>query len=193
MTAMYRELPIVIGLTLVIAAAPSTAAAASNVVDLDVPDVELIDQDNHRGRFVSDVIGDRLAAITFTFTTCTTVCPVLDGIFLGLQDKIADDLGGDSILVSVSVDPTNDIPQRLKAHADELDAKPGWTFLTGEKDTVNDLLKALEVYAPNIWDHPPTVFVVDGRRGVWTRLYGFPSPDKIVDVLDGYRAARGDR
>ena len=77
--------------------------------------------------------------------------------------------------------------------AEELDAKPGWTFLTGEKDTVNDLLKALEVYAPNIWDHPPTVFVVDGRRGVWTRLYGFPSPDKIVEVLDRYRAARGER
>ena len=190
---MPRFLPIALGLMLVIGAAPHPAAASSNVVDLDVPDVELVDQDNRRGRFVSDVIGDRLAAVTFTFTTCTTICPVLDGIFLGLQDKIAEDLGGDSILVSVTVDPANDIPQRLKARAEELDAKPGWTFLTGEKDTVNDLLKALEVYAPNIWDHPPTVFVVDGRRGVWTRLYGFPSPDKIAEVLDGYRAARGER
>lgn len=190
---MTRTLSIALGLTLVIAATAHPATASSNVVDLDIPDVELVDQDNHRGRFVSDVIGDRLAAVTFTFTDCTTICPVLDGIFLGLQDKLADDLGGDSILVSVTVDPANDIPQRLKARAEELDAKPGWTFLTGEKDTVNDLLKALEVYAPNIWDHPPTVFVVDGRRGVWTRLYGFPSPDKIVAVLDGYRAARGDR
>ncbi|MDH3817077.1 MAG: SCO family protein [Myxococcales bacterium] len=190
---MPRFLPIAVGLILVTAAAPHPAAASSNVVDLDVPDVELVDQNNKRSRFVSDVIGDRLAAVTFTFTNCTTICPVLDGIFLGLQDEIADDLGRDSVLVSVSVDPANDIPQRLKAHAEELDAKPGWTFLTGEKDTVNGLLKALEVYAPNIWDHPPTVFVVDGRRGVWTRLYGFPSPDKIVEVLDRYRTARGER
>ena len=91
---------------------------------------------------------------------------------------------------SVTVDPANDIPARLKAHAAKLDADPAWRFLTGDKDTVNELLKALEVYAPNILDHPPTVFVVDGQNGVWTRLYGFPSPDKIAEVLDRYRAAR---
>jgi len=172
-------------------AAPHLALAASNVVDVDVPDVELVDQDNRSGRFVSDFIGDNLAAVTFTFTNCTTICPVLDGIFLGVQDEISDKLGRDSVLVSVTVDPANDIPERLKAHAARLNADPAWTFLTGDKDTVNGLLKVLEVYAPNILDHPPTVFVVDGRRGVWTRLYGFPSPDKIVEVLDQYRAARG--
>jgi protein SCO1/2 len=97
------------------------------------------------------------------------------------------------MLVSVTVDPTNDIPERLKAHAEKLDAKPGWRFLTGDKETVNGLLKALEVYAPNILDHPPTVFVVDGSRGIWTRLNGFPSPEKIAEGLNQYRAARGHR
>jgi protein SCO1/2 len=174
----------------VLALLPLQAVAATNVVDLDVPDVELVNQDNQAGRFVSDFIGDNLAAVTFTFTNCTTICPVLDGIFIGVQEKIADDLGRDSILVSVTVDPANDIPERLKVRAEELDAKAGWSFLTGDKETVNRLLRALEVYAPDIWDHPPTVFVVDGRRGVWTRLNGFPSPDKIAQVLDHYRAAR---
>ena len=37
-------------------------------------------------------------------------------------------------------------------------------------------------------DEQATVFVVDGAKGVWTRMYGFPSPDKIVEVLDEYRA-----
>jgi len=169
------------------------AAAATNVVDLDVPDVELVDQNNEPGRFVSDVVGDHVAAITFTFTNCTTICPVIDGIFLGVQDRIAEDLGRERILVSVTVDPANDIPERLKARAEELNAKPGWSFLTGDKETVNRLLRALEVYTPDIWDHPPTVFVVDGRRGVWTRLNGFPSPDKITEVMDQYRAARQGR
>jgi len=187
---MFRRLLTAFCLCLSLAAAPHIVAASSNVVDLDVPDVELVDQDSHRVKFVSEVIGDRLAAVTFTFTNCTTICPVLDGIFLGVQDRIADNLGKDSILVSVTLDPTNDIPERLKAHAKQLDAKPGWTFLTGDKNKVDGLLKALEVYAPNLLDHPPTVFVVDGKRGVWTRLYGFPSPDKIAEVLDGYRAAR---
>jgi protein SCO1/2 len=164
--------------------------SGSNVVDLDVPDVQLVNQDGERGRFVSEIVGENLAAVTFTFTHCTTVCPILDGIFKRVQREIADDLGEGTILLTVSVDPVRDIPERLKQHAGRLKAEPGWSFLTGEKETVTDLLKALEVYAPNIWDHPPTVFVVDGERDVWTRLYGFPTPAKIVEVLDGYRTAR---
>jgi protein SCO1/2 len=164
----------------------------SNVVELDVPDVDLVNQDGEPGRFVSDIIGDNLAAVTFTFTHCTTICPILDGIFKRLQNDIADELGQDTVLLTVSVDPTRDIPERLKQHAAELQAKPGWSFLTGEQQTVTGLLKALEVFAPNLLDHPPTVFVVDGRREVWTRLSGFPKPAKIVEVLDRYRTARSE-
>jgi len=164
----------------------------SNVVDLDVPDVELVNQDGETGRFVSDMIGDNLAAVTFTFTHCTTICPILDGIFKRLQNEIADELGQDTVLLTVSVDPTRDIPERLKQHAGKLQAKPGWSFLTGEQQTVTGLLKSLEVFAPNLLDHPPTVFVVDGRREVWTRLSGFPKPDKIVEILDRYRTARSE-
>lgn len=173
-------------------AAHAAAHAGSNVVDPDVPDVELLDQDGEPGRFVSDRVGENLAAITFTFTNCTTICPVLDGIFKRLQNELDGELGRDTVMLTVSVDPVNDIPERLKQHAERLQVKPGWSFLTGEKETVNRLLKALEVYAPNILDHPPTVFVVDGQRDVWTRLSGFPKPAKIVEVLDRYRTARAE-
>ena len=199
-----------VGLCLVLASAPALRAqtaqedphaghaahadshGGSNVVDLDVPDVELLDQDGEAGRFVSEIIGDRLAAVTFTFTHCTTICPILDGIFKRLQNEIADGLGRDTLLLTVSVDPVRDIPERLKQHAEKLQARPGWSFLTGEQETVTELLKELEVWAPDIWDHPPTVFVVDGQRGVWTRLAGFPKPAKIVEVLERYRAARAE-
>jgi len=164
----------------------------SNVVDLEVPDVTLLDQEGEPGRFVSDRIGDHLAAVTFSFSDCATICPLLDGVFLELQNEIADQLGQGTVLLTVSIDPVRDIPERLKQHAEELQAKPGWSFLTGEKQTVNRLLKALEVWAPDILNHPPTVFVVDGRRNVWTRLSGFPKPEQIVEVLDRYRTARSN-
>jgi protein SCO1/2 len=163
---------------------------ASNVVDLDVLDAELLDQDGEPGKFVSSRIGDNIAAVTFTFSHCSTICPTLDGIFKRLQDDLAEDLDRDAVMLTVSVDPVTDIPERLKQRAGKLEARPGWTFLTGERDTVNNLLRSLEVYTPNITEHPPTVFVVDGRRGVWTRLIGFPTPAKIVEVMDGYRTAR---
>ena len=93
-------------------------------------------------------------------------------------------------MLSISIDPATDIPPRLRAHAEEIGAQPGWTFLTGEQGKVNRILKALEVYTPDIANHPPAIFVVDGRRGVWVRLYGFPSADLVKATLLEFQAAR---
>jgi len=168
----------------------SAARAQENVVELSVPDVELVDQDGHVAHFRSELIGERYAAITFIFTRCPTICPTLNGIFKRLQREIPDRVGEDTVLLTLSVDPVNDIPERLKEHAERMGAAEGWSFLTGELDAVNRLLRSLEVYTPDFWDHAPTVYVVDGERDVWTRLYGFPSSDQIREVLDGYRHDR---
>ncbi len=165
----------------------------SNIVQLKVPDLELLNQDGEKGRFVSDFIGDRLTAITFTYTTCNTACPVLDGIFLKVQDKVADQLGKEVTLITLSIDPVTDIPQRLKAHAQKIKARPGWTFLTGKKQAVNRILKALEVYSSDIFNHPPTVYIVDGQQNIWSRINGFPFSTKVVKAMDEFRAARAAR
>ncbi len=166
------------------------APSVLSVVDLDVPDLELVDQDGRPTLFRSDLIGDRLAAVTFTYTSCSTVCPILDRVFQGVQEMLPDDDAGETVLITVSIDPVNDVPMRLKAHAEKVGAKPGWRFLTGNKATVTRLLRALEVYSADIFNHPPAVYVVDGDRDVWTRLNGFPSSDMIAQVFDSYRAAR---
>jgi protein SCO1/2 len=104
---------------------------------LKVPDLELLDQDGEKGRFVSDFIGDRLTAVTFTYTTCTTACPILDGIFQQVQARLGEKLGKEVNLITLSIDPVTDIPPRLKAHAQKIKARPGWSFLTGQKQAVN--------------------------------------------------------
>lgn len=182
----------IIGILALCILIPGPIHAAANIVELKVPDLELTNQDGVSGRLVSDIIGDKLSAITFTYTTCTTICPVLDGIFKNIQGKIGDDLGDNIQLITISIDPTTDIPQRLKEHAEKLGAKPGWIFLTGEKSMVNRVLKGLEMYSPDIFNHPPAVFIVDGRRGVWSRMSGFPSSKIILRTLDEYLSARSD-
>ncbi len=171
---------------------PVNLPAASSVVDLSVPDLKLTDQNGQSGKFLSDFIGDRLAAITFTYTTCTTICPVLDGIFKSVQNRLGDELGKNVSLITISIDPATDIPQRLKEHADKFGAKPGWSFLTGDRETVNRVLKGMEVYSPDIFNHPPTVFIVDGRRGTWLRMNGFPSPGLVEKALRNQQVARND-
>ena len=172
-----------LGLVVWLVMVSGRAFSAGSLVDLEVPDLELVNQDGEKGRLLSDFIGDRLAAITFTYTNCTTICPVLDGIFLSVQKKIAEDLGKDIVLITISIDPDTDIPQRLKAHAEKLGTKPGWIFLTGEKADITKILRGFEVFSTDILSHPPSVFVLDGQKKEWHRLYGFPSGKSIVSLI----------
>ena len=154
-----------------------------NLVQVDVPDLVLSNQDGRQGKLVSDFIGERMVAFTFVYTTCTTVCPILDGIFRKVQGGLGDELGKDYALVTLTIDSVIDAPSRLKEHTEKLGVKNGWNFLTGDRDTVKRILKGLEVYTPDIANHPPTVFIVDGSRGTWFRLNGFPSSSLIEQTM----------
>ena len=165
-------------------------AEAAKSADIDLRDLTLIDQDGHAVRFVSDVIADRIVVMDFVYTSCTTVCPVLSALFGQVQGRLGDHLGEDVVLVSVSVDPTRDTPQRLKAYAARYQAQPGWIWLTGGKRTMDEVLDGLGAYSPNFEDHPSMVLVGDGRSGEWSRFFGFPSPDRIMDQVHALQAAR---
>jgi protein SCO1 len=189
----------ILALTLFLAVAgaitPDASLAASQdgkpaLVKVQLHDLQLLDQDGKSLRFRSDAIADKLVAITFTYTTCTTICPILDSIFAKLQDKLPGRLGKDVALITVSIDPVNDIPPRLKAYAGKLKAKPGWTFLTGNKVNVDKVLTGLDMYSADILNHTPSFLVGDGRTGVWRRFYGFPSSDKLLAALNELSAAR---
>jgi len=71
----------------------------------------------------------RVAALSFIFTTCTTICPLIGANLGRLQTELGQSLGEDISLISVSVDPATDTPQRMKAWGAQFGAKPGWSLL----------------------------------------------------------------
>jgi len=165
-------------------------AEPAKTTEVDLLDLALVDQSGAEVKFVSDVIADRIVVMDFVYTSCTTVCPVISAVFGQVQKKLGDQLGEDVVLVSVSVDPVRDTPQRLKAYAAKHNAQPGWIWLTGDKRTMDTVLDGLGAYSPNFEDHPAMVLVGDGRSGVWTRSFGFPSPDRLVEQVNSLQAAR---
>ena len=65
--------------------------------------------------FVTDAIGDHIVVMDFVYTTCTTICPVLSALFTQVQTKLGNDVVGNEVrLISMSVDPIRDTPQRLR-------------------------------------------------------------------------------
>ena len=72
----------------------------------------------------------------FMFTSCPTVCPKLTRRMGEIQRR-SRHLGDAFHLVSISVDPENDTPERLAAYAQGYKADPlRWTFLTGSLEAI---------------------------------------------------------
>lgn len=168
--------------------------AGGRKVDVELHDLELWDQDGATVRFKTDVIGDRVAAIIPFYTNCTTAYPILIFVFTRLQDLLGEHLGKDVVLVSISVDPRTDVPAKLKAFAAQKKAKPGWVFVSGERDILGRVLDGIGVQymvgqSLDERSHIPLTLVGD-PRGEWKRFYGYPSPEVLLEEIGRALAVR---
>src|SRR5271165_6159014 len=160
----------------------------------NIPDVELADQDGKTVHLYSDLVKGRVAALSFIFTTCTTICPLIGANLGRLQTELGQSLGEDISLISVSVDPATDTPQRMKASGAQFGAKPGWDLLTGDKETVDQLLKTVGLFTPDIQSHSPFLLLVNDRTGDWTRINALETPPlKIAELLRKMVETTGNR
>ncbi|HKE55891.1 MAG TPA: SCO family protein [Pyrinomonadaceae bacterium] len=157
--------------------APNSTAAPARI-----PDVPVLDQNGKHLNFYSDLVKGKVVAINFIFTTCTTICPPLTATFRRVQQELSSQ-SVSAKLISVSVDPVVDTPERLRDFAAKFKADPDWTFVTGEKSDIDALLRALGVAVADKNDHTPMVLVGNDLSGSWTRTYGLSSPAALVKVI----------
>lgn len=199
----------ILGLALVMLAAiegaaqsqsePSTAASCHSAAShdkkpakpkMEIPDVAVLDQHGNALHFYTDLIKNKTVAINFIFTNCTTICPPLAATFARLQKEMGDKIGKDVHLISISVDPVTDTPERLKAWGAKFKAGPGWTFVTGEKQEMDKLLNALGAAVSKREDHTPAMIIGNDSKGVWTRTYGLAKISQIVGVINDVMAGK---
>ena len=77
----------------------------------------------------------------FFFSRCVSICPLLTAAMGRLQQRY-DEAGVEGIrLVSISIDPEYDTPERLREYGEEHGVDPRrWTLLTGEPDEIRRLV-----------------------------------------------------
>ncbi len=165
----------------------NTTASATDkkgvVSSIRIPDVTIYNQNGRRLNFFTDLVKGKVVAINFIFTTCTTICPPLTATFRRVQQELGEHMGRDIVLISISVDPTVDTPERLFDFAAKFKAGPGWTFVTGDGPQIDELLQAFGVAVVNKNDHTPMILVGNEAKGYWTRTYGLSSPATLVKVI----------
>ena len=162
---------------------PAPATSSDSFSSMKIPNAAVLDQNGKQLNFYSDLIKGKTVAINFIFTTCTTICPPLTATFRRVQQDAAA-RGLAVQLISVSVDPTTDTPERLRDFASKFKAEPGWTFVTGDKTQIDSVLQALGAAVSNKNDHTPMILIGNDASDYWTRAYGLTSPTKIVELID---------
>jgi len=109
---------------------------------MKVPDFELTDQ-NGKKITNKDMLG-KVYLVEFFFSRCPTICPVMNTNMRFIEDEINSPKFG---IVSISIDPENDTPEMLKAHAQRIGVKsPNWHFLTGDRSYIGNLADEFDIY-----------------------------------------------
>jgi protein SCO1/2 len=146
--------------------------------------LSLVDQNGRRVDLYDDLIKNHTVVLNSFFASCTGSCPVMARTFLHLQNKLGDRVGKDVILVSITVDPENDTPEKLKAYAEKIGAKRGWYFLSGSREEVDAALGKLGQYAEIREAHKNIIIAGNDRTGLWKKALAIAPSDEVWKVVE---------
>jgi len=146
------------------------------------PNVPVIDQNGRTLNFYDDVIKGKIVVISFIYTSCQDVCPLTTARMAQLADKLGEDvMGRDLFFISMSVDPENDTPERMKAFADAFDAGPGWLFLTGKLQDIRAInYKLGDRSDRGLSEHRNEIVLGNDAIGDWQRASAFADIDSLA-------------
>jgi protein SCO1 len=161
----------------------TTAARASrSIASYTVPQVELVRDDGKVVRLADELADSRPVVLSFIYTTCNGICPMLSQTFSFLQSKLGAQR--DSVrLVSISIDPEQDTPRRLAAYAKRFHAGPEWHHYTGTLAASVLVQRAFGVYRGDKMSHTPVTLLRPAPGMPWVRFDGFATTDELLREL----------
>ena len=150
-----------------------------------IPDFKFTNQD---GKAVTQRdLQDYVYISDFFFTSCPSICPKVKKQMLRIYDKYKTNPR--IKLVSHTIDPKRDTPERLNKYANDLNVKTSkWMFLTGNKDSLLDIAESYFVSAfedadaPGGFDHSGKIIVTDTKKHIRAFAEG-TDPDDVSKLL----------
>ena len=164
-----------------------TSNPPATVVELSVPDIQVVNQAGEHVRFNSDVVKGRVAVITSFLTNCSAFCPITQEKLAKLAKVLGDKMGREVVFISVSVDPENDTPENMKAWGEKFHVGSGWSLLSGKKEDVEALLKSLGLYVPIPARHQSALLIGNQKSG-WSRVSSWSTAEKLAKIVDEHEA-----
>ena len=163
---------------------PPSPPMARTQVATEAPDFALTDQDGRRFAF-RDLRG-KAVLVSFIYTSCPDVCPVMFYVVTEVQKRVQAEGRGDVASVFLTIDPEIDSPQVLKAFALRRSVDLSATYLlTGKPDELQAVWTAfgakVKRRSRGLVDHSPLTLLIDARGVMRYRyLSGFPDAEIIA-------------
>jgi protein SCO1/2 len=157
--------------------------------DYQVPAVALVRDDGKPVVLRNELDDGRPVVLAFIYTSCTTICPVTSQTLNELQSKLGP--ARERVhLVSISIDPEQDTPARLREYAKKFGAGPEWQHYTGTLTASREAQIAFDVYRGDKMDHAPAILVRVAPGAAWVRIDGFATSDQLLAELPALHASR---
>jgi cytochrome oxidase Cu insertion factor (SCO1/SenC/PrrC family)/cytochrome c2 len=145
-----------------------------------IPNLPVVTQDGKTVRFYDDMVKGKIVIISFIYTSCTDICPLATARLAQLEEKLGDVVGRDIFMLSVSVDPENDTPQRLKEYSEAFQTGPGWTFVTGKLEDIRAINFKFGERSQKLNEHRNEIVLGNDATGDWQRDSLFGDLNRLV-------------
>jgi protein SCO1/2 len=152
-----------------------------------IPAVSLIREDGKPVDLQAELSDGRPVVLNFIYTSCTTICPLSSQIFEQFQKELGK---GERVhLMSISIDPEQDTPARLRSYAAKFHAMPGWDHYSGSLASVIAVQTAFNAYRGDKMGHTPLTLMRAAPEKAWVRFDGFARADDLLAERKSWLAA----
>jgi protein SCO1/2 len=162
--------------------------------------------DQFGGQVALSDFNGRPIALTFLYTNCPDVCPLIAANLHEAYKRLGDQAGQVGI-VAVTVDPEHDSVDKVRQFSDQRGLTNQWRFLVGTRDQLTLVWRAYGILAqpenpggrpvapaaqqeergllpqPDIVEHSAPIFLIDKRSAVRAMLPVDATPDTLTTDL----------
>jgi protein SCO1 len=144
-----------------------------------VPNISVVRDNGQTVALAQELNDGRPVVMNFIFTTCETSCPLSSATFSMFEQRLGAARAGVH-LVSISIDPEQDTPPRLRAYAKKFHAGPEWQFYTGTIAASLAAQQAFGAYRGDKMSHTPITLMRAAPGKAWLRIEGFVTPEQLL-------------
>jgi len=160
------------------------------IINMSDTSYSLLNTDSTAVSFPDDY-KDNITVISFIYTHCPDVCPVITANMKNIQSQLEDTTGIQ--FVEISFDPERDTPSVLANYKSNFKLNEQFTLLTGTQANVDSLLGKMNILAEKsridsvqqdsnqyFMKHSNTIYVMDKQGRIKFEYMGSAVPPEYV-------------